>query len=717
VARAHLSAKAAPDALAEDYPPEAFVTADDKPLRVDDARNADRLALRVRRLAGVAIPADALRKGANVVAIEVHRAAVPELIGAGRIGQENSMCGWPPIGLLDARVTVTAAAPPAPRPAGIQVWNCAPYDTITAFDYGDGAPLRPITVFAARNGVFSGRLAVRSDLPIEGLKAVVTDLSRAGGGRIPAAGVRVRCAEPAVAGKSWMPPYRFDGLSDAMPATIPVARAGLGNENFFSWPVDRRGVTAGAVAPLWFTVRVPRDAAAGVYEGKVTVTAAELAPLTVPLRVTVSDWTVPDPREFRVQNFAYHSDDAVALHYGVPRWSDRHFELMGQSLALMGEVNSRQVFLNVAVNFFGGNKGGGDGSNEEGVIRWVKKPDGSLAPDFTVFDKFLDMVARYVGKPLPLRLNCWVEWGRQGEGFGWTTPAAVTLFDPATGRTERLAQPPADSPEFTAFWKPALDEARKRITARGWWEATAIGHNSYCYSPSPVVVDRYHEIWPDGVWAYTAHNGSLGGRFGGTSKDIGMPVRYADTVWGGGQPTARGCRELLKPRPGYWCFTYRGCFRDASTLTDLRRVGEDEVSSGHDGVSDFGADLFPLKASGNRVYAIPNGRGTGGPGNSTMAVLAPGPDGPIATERFEMLREGMELAEALLFVERALQDGRLPAELQARAGAYLDERGEAFRLSWFGMRHIQAAHDEKLLALAGEVARARTDSVSEGGKP
>jgi hypothetical protein len=77
----------------------------------------------------------------------------------------------------------------------------------------------------------------------------------------------------------------------------------------------------------------------------------------------------------------------------------------------------------------------------------------------------------------------------------------------------------------------------------------------------------------------------------------------------------------------------------------------------------------------------------------------------VATERFEMFREGVELAEAILFIERAIQEKKLSGDLQKRANRYLDERGEAFIKGWFGVRYIQAEEDAKLLDLAGKVAK------------
>jgi len=104
-------------AVAEDYPVEAFTTPDGKALRTDDKKNQDRLALRDRKLRDIRIPVSVLRKGANVVAIEVHAAPVnvkarPSTYGNG---------GWPPVGLLDARLVVsppTAAVAHGARPKG-----------------------------------------------------------------------------------------------------------------------------------------------------------------------------------------------------------------------------------------------------------------------------------------------------------------------------------------------------------------------------------------------------------------------------------------------------------------------------------------------------------------------------------------------------------------------------------------------------------------------
>ena len=148
---------------------------------------------------------------------------------------------------------------------------------------------------------------------------------------------------------------------------------------------------------------------------------------------------------------------------------------------------------------------------------------------------------------------------------------------------------------------------------------------------------------------------------------------------------------------------------DFFPVSEHRLVIEEVVRAGYDGVSEFGVDLFPLKKPGGGYYVPAGGRGTNWawPGRSTLALLAPGPDGPVATERFEMFREGVELAEALLFIERAIQEKKLSPALQQKAEKALEERSLAFIKNWFLLRDMPGAgEDAKLLGLAGEVAKA-----------
>jgi len=189
--------------------------------------------------------------------------------------------------------------------------------------------------------------------------------------------------------------------------------------------------------------------------------------------------------------------------------------------------------------------------------------------------------------------------------------------------------------------------------------------------------------------------------FVGTDKNRVMKVRHSEN------PVANvgTAVDVFRDSPRETgIFTCRNQFSDNTPLTYLRRMGEHAILWGYDGTGDFGANQFPLKRGGGGYYLPVAGRGTEWHEVSTEALLYPGPDGPVATERFEVYREGMVISEARLFVLRAITEKKLSPELLQRASRYLDQRSAGF-MRWFCSRYMQAEEDAKLLDLAGEVAR------------
>jgi hypothetical protein len=334
------------------------------------------------------------------------------------------------------------------------------------------------------------------------------------------------------------------------------------------------------------------------------------------------------------------------------------------------------------------------------LVRWVKQADGSLKHDFTIFDKYLDMVAKSVGKPRSLRLSVFSEGLNQAP-----FPDSVSVLDPATGKIEKtkmasLYPAKVKEPELE-FWKPVFEAIRKKVEGRGWLEHTTFG-----LSTAWGVSGGYSEVarsWPGAEWSYSSHSGDRGMKIGD------MVVRHASGVWGCPRPALRRGIPVVLPQPRRETLasTYRANLYDSSMLPLCRGIGEEMVRSGMDGVSDFGADLFPLRrpVGGYCVLAVGRGINWGWPGRSTLAMLYPGPDGPVATERFEAFREGMEVAEAILYIEAALTEKKLGADLAQKAGRYLDDRTESLIAGRFSYRHMQSTEDAKLLDLAGEVAR------------
>jgi hypothetical protein len=68
-----------------------------------------------------------------------------------------------------------------------------------------------------------------------------------------------------------------------------------------------------------------------------------------------------------------------------------------------------------------------------------------------------------------------------------------------------------------------------------------------------------------------------------------------------------------------------------------------------------------------------------------LCIVPPGPDGALSSSKLEMLREGMQDAEARIFLESVLSDparrGKLSGELAVKAQAVLDARVRALQMN------------------------------------
>ncbi|HOX05911.1 MAG TPA: DUF6067 family protein [Planctomycetota bacterium] len=747
LARGHLpEGKLAFDTFATRYPDEAYVTADNKfrgywggwiygyyedprckPGMLEGLKFWRRDLPAKGAADGVAIPPAMLRKGVNVIAIEVHTAPVNELVYEKTVGNVTwaGDVQWPHAMVVEAKLT-------APTPAGLdlndasaglQIVNNQPIETVFTNELAlPGVQVRPIRIVGARNGFFSGKVAVTSPENIKGLKASVSDLAGADGkARIPATAIQVRRAEAATPNVSWIPTSGYGhaggGYFDRLLADFPVDITAL--------PVGNRKQ---AIAPVWVTVQVPADAAAGEYKGTLTVEAdGAAAKLSVPVELKVHDWKVPDPKDFVIHHNIYQSPDSVARYYNVPMWSDKHFELMGKSLAAFRQVGNRICVASLLADSF-------TLGNSEGLVRWVKKADGGYDYDFTNLDKYLELYEKTCGKPGVLRLDAWQRVNEAKSKAGQKVQN-VSVFDPATGKVTEMPQPDFGTPENEAFWRPVLVELKKRLDKRGWYDVAAFGWVHYSKPADPSLVDVFKKIWPDGKWMHTAH--TFPSEYQGTTKDVKMPVLCSEGVWGVGglyDPDARigqdGQRQFQRqgfPQyPQRWQTTPKNVFLgfprqgvsfvnnlcDNSRLAEYRLVTEGALQGNICGLGYLGGDFWPVQSTGEKKRLVRVSYGGSGidMSDAIAACFSPGPDGAIFNERMEMFREGVQVGEAILYLERALEDKKVSADGVKKIGGLLDERSRYYLRAFQNYKSFECSNwqerDDRLFALCAEVAKA-----------
>lgn len=133
-----------------------------------------------------------------------------------------------------------------------------------------------VIVRAARNEAEAAQLVVRPAAALKGLTIKAGPLAGPGGTTIAASNVEVLQVRYVNVTR----PTDRSSVAGYWPDPLPPLKG----------PID---LEAGKNQPFWVRVKAPRDARAGVYEGKISL-AAEGFNATVPLRVEVYDFTLPD---------------------------------------------------------------------------------------------------------------------------------------------------------------------------------------------------------------------------------------------------------------------------------------------------------------------------------------------------------------------------------------------------------------------------------------
>ncbi len=616
---------------------------------------------------------------------------------------------------------------------GVRLWNgdvLAPYQDFMKSN--SSGPVAPIRIVGARNGSFSGKVVLGSDQPIRGLRAQMTDLVSPGG-RIRASAVQVRY--PIFLRRNgWNSVARavavFDTLSETPPEDVPLITQRM---------VPRYGpekyVRPGqAYQPIWVTVHIPGGAKAGEYKGSLQIAIGGAKRFTVPVSLKVSDWSLPDGQDYATFVEFMQSPESVALQYDDPLWSDAHFKHLARSLQLLGRAGNRNVNIPLICET---NLG-----NDESMVRWIEDGNG-YKYDFTPMEKYLDAVEKHMGRPRNIAIYAWdVFLARDGaafgEGkgkvnFGHATKEAredrlayrgkgpqVTLFDPATGKTERLMLPQFSDPRSRKLWQPLFKELRARIAKRKLTDSLVLGPAGD-FVPSKETISFFTSIMPGVPWVEHTHG------FYGSPKTLqanGARIKYVSIVFIFGR---RNPRELFyQSKPGdMGILTYPRGRPHNCPIVSYRLDGELNASGKLRGFGRVGADFWPVMKDkrGRRTGRICQGRFPKSLWRNLdirQTVLEPGPDGAISTVRFEMICEGVQESEARIFVEGAMLKRRISGALAARCKAALDKRDKAMSQYLSGSKRGKSADDKtyeaylasgwqersaELFELAGEVAR------------
>ena len=334
-------------------------------------------------------------------------------------------------------------------------------DLVRVFEDGYNCP-KPqdsIDIFGMKNEYVSAQCIIKANQDLQNTTVSLSSLKHTSHSTsIPADAIKWNFVG-SIPIEQNTPKYRKTDLIRTAPAQFPDYLA-----------EDRQvSVKKGSYKAIYLTIKIPKSAEAGDYEGKVTLKTDE-ADVFLPLHLKVYPLTLPDERHLMVTE--WYTTGNFRKFYGIESSdSQRFYDMLKIYAENMAE--HRQNVFRVSLD----------------LITCKQTADGSLKFDFSKFDKWADIFWQTGRMDL-------LETGfvaRFGEG-GWSSNE-ILLRDfrvQEESTSKRISLP---GKEFLPQFLPALES---HLREKGWLEKTVFhiadepsNHNVMGWRDASEFVHRY----------------------------------------------------------------------------------------------------------------------------------------------------------------------------------------------------------------------------------
>jgi Glycoside hydrolase 123, catalytic domain/Glycoside hydrolase 123 N-terminal domain len=509
-----------------------------------------------------------------------------------------------------------------------QAWIADPHKRVYPGSFGRDLEKNSIELQACRNEHVVIQLGVRSPAPVAALSVRAADMRGAGGDTLAASLVRIR----------------FPGL-------IPV------DENAQYTPDPLWETASVSLAPhqsqgVWIDWKVAASARPGRYEGRLDVLADGKTARSFRVALDVLPATLPDPAGFHCYLNILVDPSSVARFNRLPLWGDEHWRQLERYVQNLAEHGQRTITAFIVDDPWDSVTGFPVRNMIEWKYagEWRPESGGRLSFDFSPFDRYVAMCLKAgIGD----HIESWSPLVQPG-----TDHSIVTYTDTQTGERRKLRLP-AGSSEYKTVWGDFARAFRDHVREKGWLEKTYLAFDEISTGVLDQVVPFFHETVPD--LKLMISGGDEKGRHMAESRELAFHYGYYTPGSGLELPDIPARRKAGKRTLLYTAVTpiYPNTFLFSEPL-ESRYLPWIVWKWNFDGYIRWAWNFWPATLWDQPFFTWHSG---------DMFFVYPGPEGPVDSIRWEMLRKGLEDYECLWKVRQALD------KLRARGGdAALAER-------------------------------------------
>jgi len=208
--------------------------------------------------------------------------------------------------------------------------------------------------------------------------------------------------------------------------------------------------------PVWVEVKVPADAAPGLYKGTVSICCNGKV-TDLPYQLQVADRVLPEPSQWAFHLDLWQNPYAVARYFEVPLWSEDHFALMRPLMTQLAQAGCKVVTASIIQHPWNSQTY----DPFESMIAKMKQLDGSWVYDYKVFDKWIEFM---MSCGISGQIDCYtlVPWQYKFD-----------YYDCATNSV-KLVECKPQAQEYRDLILPFLKDFAAHLKAKGWFDRTCI---------------------------------------------------------------------------------------------------------------------------------------------------------------------------------------------------------------------------------------------------
>ena len=234
------------------------------------------------------------------------------------------------------------------------------------------------------------------------------------------------------------------------------------------------------VRPVWVTVDIPQDAKSGTYKSSIVVTAKGAKKIVMPFELEVINQTLPDYTQWTYHLDLWQHPSAVARMLNLEMWSDEHFEALKQQMRPLAEAGQKVITTTLNRDPWGSQTY----DDYEHMIVWIHKKDGSWTYDYTVFDRYVEMMMEL---GVTKQINCYsmLPWNNM---ICWYEEKDNAFVERSRGAKHK---------DYESFWGPFLTDFVKHLKEKGWLEITNIAADERSPEEMEIVVEVMKKYAPE----------------------------------------------------------------------------------------------------------------------------------------------------------------------------------------------------------------------------